>query len=229
MRAAIILFCLLLGAARAFDRAPVNSYSGLPKSVRDESFSRTKKNVGLIVGGSLAALVSTRPFIGAARAAAGGLKTSSLQESKAAVQTVKKCLDGVNSMEALASKGDYEGIAKIASGAEFQDFEKAATVLVRSEALSADEKVALGTIKRYGLVADAIIMIGGLGGELKAGGIKMAAAATLQKGIEEDEGDEEEETEQKLRVNGPEVRRFIKLSKDALSDVYKIVAPISNK
>jgi hypothetical protein len=223
----VIFFCLLLSAAWAFDlhRAPVRSYSGVPKSARDESVSRAKKSFGLIIGGSLAALISTQPLVGVARAAAGGLKTSSLQESKAAASTVKKCLDGVNSMEALAGKGDYEGIGKLLSAAEFQDFEKAATVLVRSEALSADEKVALGTIKRYGLVADAIIMIGGIGGELKAGGIKMAAAASLQQGIEEDE-EEEGETP---KVNGPEVRRFIKLSRDALSDVYKIVAPILNK
>ena len=31
----------------------------------------------------------------------------------------------------------------------------------------------IGTIRRYGIVADAIIMIGGLSGELKSGGVKI--------------------------------------------------------
>jgi hypothetical protein len=71
-----------------------------------------------------------------------------------------------------------------------QQFDKAAGVLVRSENLSPDEKVALGTIKRYGVVADAIIMVGGLGAALKAGGITVAGGGgTLQEGIEDSEGE----------------------------------------
>ena len=41
--------------------------------------------------------------------------------------------------------------------------------------------------------------------------------------------DEDEGEVKKPRVNGGEVRRFIKLSKDALGDIYRIVAPILKK
>lgn len=47
----------------------------------------------------------------------------------------------------------------------------------------------------------------------------------------DDSSDDEEEGDKKAapRVNGGEVRRFIKLSRDALGDMYKIVAPILSK
>jgi hypothetical protein len=53
-------------------------------------------------------------------------------------------------------------------------------------------------------------------------------------GIPDDGGDgddDEEEGDKKAapRVNGGEVRRFIKLSRDALGDMYRIVEPILNK
>lgn len=70
-------------------------------------------------------------------------------------------------------------------------------------------------------------MIGGLSGELKSGGIKMPESAGLQQSIEDTEEEEEEEEDKK--VNEKEVRKYIKLSRDALNDINKIVTPILNK
>ena len=121
----------------------------------------------------------------------------------------------MNEMETLSRESNFDAIGKIVANPDFLNFENAATLLVRSDLLTSDEKVsfiilcrqlfdyqlcrdlfqvALGTIKRYGLVADALIMLGGLSAELKAGGIDyMPKTAALQASIEdEDEGDEEE-------------------------------------
>ena len=48
-------------------------------------------------------------------------------------------------------------LAKIASR-----ISRTMLVLTKSSVLTPDDRIALGTIKRYGLVADAIIMVGGL-------------------------------------------------------------------
>ena len=43
----------------------------------------------------------------------GSIKTSSLEESKAAVSLIKRCLDSLNDMEAAAKNADYEGVGKL--------------------------------------------------------------------------------------------------------------------
>ncbi|CAM9868868.1 unnamed protein product, partial [Choristocarpus tenellus] len=45
--------------------------------------------------------------------------------------------------------------------------EKAFVDLVTSNVLTSDDKVTVGTIRRYGLAADALIMMGGLMGALR--------------------------------------------------------------
>jgi len=82
-------------------------------------------------------------------------------------------------------------------------------------------QIALGTIKRYGIVADAIIMLGGLKGELVKGGFKFATEAALQQSII-DEEDEEESNVSGGGIDANEVRRYLKLFKDSISDIYRI-------
>ena len=163
---------------------------------------------------------------------------------------IQKCLKRMTEIDTLAKEGNYDDIGKILATSDFQSIESASTVLVRSDALSADEKVtledtssscvffhrielnlqvALGTIKRYGLVADALIMLGGLSAELKAGGIDYTPKTpTLQQSIEDDEDDTSGSDETKS-INGAEVRKYIGLSKGSLQDIFKIVQPILNK
>lgn len=45
----------------------------------------------------------------------------------------------------------------------------------------------------------------------------------------DDDDDIENETDKKLTVNISEVKKYIKLSKDSLEDIYTIVKPILNK
>lgn len=155
----------------------------------------------------------------------GAIKTSTLAETKAAILQVKACIEGLNEMEQAANKGDYPLVAKILSSSPYETFEKAATVIVRSDKLTAEDKVTLGTIKRYGVVADAIIMLGGLAGELKSAGLM--AGDSNKSGIE-DSADmaDSDESDADVGVNGGEVRRFIKLARESLMDVYKIASPV---
>eukprot|EP00596_Hydrurales_sp_CCMP1899_P010951 CAMPEP_0119043708 /NCGR_PEP_ID=MMETSP1177-20130426/25092_1 /TAXON_ID=2985 /ORGANISM="Ochromonas sp, Strain CCMP1899" /LENGTH=130 /DNA_ID=CAMNT_0007012407 /DNA_START=289 /DNA_END=678 /DNA_ORIENTATION=- len=130
-------------------------------------------------------------------------------------------------MSEAAAKSEWQVIGDLLSTKPYMKFDEMCTTLVRSDNVSAEDKQALGTIKRYGLVADAIIMLGGLGAELKGAGIKVAGVE-FQGIPDEGESDEDEEEGGKKaapRVNGGEVRRFIKLSKDALGDMYRIVLP----
>ena len=120
-------------------------------------------------------------------------------------------------------------MGKLFGGAEFADFEQIATVLVRSEALSQEDKVALGTIKRYGIVADAIIMLGGAKAELRSGGVPIAGEGSKGSVEEEDEDEDDNNEENKVTVNEKELLRYLKLSKDSLADIYKIIEPVMNK
>ena len=195
-----------------------------PRSDRELQIS----NMWQVASRISAAIVVALPT--SAIAVQGSIKSSTLAETKNAVEQVKTCLDGLRTMEEAAAKQDWQVIGDLLSTKPYMKFEDAATILVRSDAVSAEDKQSLGTIKRYGLVADAIIMLGGLGAELKAAGVKVAGVefqGIPDGGDEED--DEDEEEAKKPRVNGGEVRRFIKLSKDALGDIYRIVAPILNK
>ena len=67
-------------------------------------------------------------------------------------------------------------------------------------------------------------MVGGLAGELKSGGIKVGPPAA-KNDIEEEE-DEGEGEEKVGKVNPNEVKKYIKLSRDSLADIYKIVGKL---
>ena len=150
-----------------------------------------------------------------------------LTAGKAIVRLAAKCDDLVS----LADKSDWEAMGKLLSDPLFVQFDKTAGVLVRSDELTADDKVALGTIKRYGITADVIIMIGGLGGVLRAGRVKSMSAATGgyadQKAIEDD--NEEEDEGEEGEVNAEEARKYAKLVKGSVNDVLRIVKASSIK
>lgn len=172
------------------------------------------------------AIVSSLPPISVnAQAVQGSIKPSSLAETKESILVLQSCIESVKQMESDASAGDYQAVADKLSAKNFKALENAATVMVRSDALTSDEKTTLGTIRRYGIVADALIMLGGLAGELKSGGMKITYGgdSPIQKSIEDDE------TEEASSLNVAEVKRYIKLSKDSLQDIYNVVKPILNK
>ena len=92
---------------------------------------------------------------------------------QAAVQILaaRRALD---SADKLVSAGDFAALQGLLSAAPVSTFEDNALVLVQSKALGLDDVKQIGTIKRYGVGADVIIMLGGLE---KAVGDKNAANA----------------------------------------------------
>ena len=209
--------------------------AGTPVSTRDMVQNAQIQRTFAAVAATAAAAILLQPRL--ALADKGGITASSLEDSKKAVRQVSKMIDGINEMDALWADKKWQAIGDILSRPEFQTFETAATTLTRSEYLNAEDRVALGTIKRYGVVADAIIMIGGLGAELKAGGVKVAGGGAPINGppIEEDEEGDDDDDEGGAKeqgagkVNFVEVKKYIKLSRDSLADIYRIVSPVLAK
>ena len=129
-------------------------------------------------------------------------------------------------MQKLAESSDWKGIVEILNSKSFTGLENAFTILVRSDAVSSEDKVSLGTIKRYGIVADALIMTGGLQAELRKGGYIIGSGESR---LEEPISDEEEDDSQKPALDPNEVKKYIQLSKDSLSDICRIAVPILSK
>eukprot|EP00607_Mallomonas_marina_P001937 CAMPEP_0182427688 /NCGR_PEP_ID=MMETSP1167-20130531/18985_1 /TAXON_ID=2988 /ORGANISM="Mallomonas Sp, Strain CCMP3275" /LENGTH=210 /DNA_ID=CAMNT_0024610111 /DNA_START=106 /DNA_END=738 /DNA_ORIENTATION=+ len=174
---------------------------------------------GILVGSTVFGLLPSMK----ANAVKGGIKPSSITDAKAAVQKIKACLDGMVAMKEYASKKEFQKIADMLSKEPYTSFEQSATTVVRSENLSQEDKEALGTIKRYGVVADVIIMIGGVGAALKEGGYKVGSGGSAN-GID----DEEENESEVPPVDEYELKKNIKLATDSLADVYRIISPLLN-
>lgn len=213
-----LLLIACIPSLNAFKIAPVS-----PHQIFTQSFKTRQNQLSILISASIA--LSQFPT-NRVLAVQGNIKVSSLEEAKYATQQIKLALDNIDKMNVLASNQKYPEIVILFNGDEFRKFDDIANTLVRSDALTPDEKVALGTIKRYGIVADAIIMLGGAKGELRSGGFKLAEDSTSGGGIDDDEEDAEDEVK---TVNQKELLRFLKLSKDSLLDIYKIVEKILSK
>jgi hypothetical protein len=177
----------------------------------------------------------------------GVVKVSALSETQTAVGDLSKCIEILKSIETTdLPEKRYQDIADKLASPVFQNFEDIAGTIVRSEYLTQDEKTALGTIKRYGkstdpflkeknqlnfvlgFVADAMIMVGGLKAELNAAGyVSKAPVSSLQRSLDVTsdpyEGDVDVDPPE---INVDEVKKYVKLSKDSLQDIYTIVKPI---
>ncbi|EGB03032.1 hypothetical protein AURANDRAFT_68360 [Aureococcus anophagefferens] len=108
--------------------------------------------------GELEDAAAAAPLIPLAAAAAP--KKYSADDAKQAIAGIKagrKALDGI---DALLAKGDFDGAA--AALAPIDAFEDQATIIIQAPVLAAEDKKAIGTIRRYGVAADVIIMAGGL-------------------------------------------------------------------
>jgi hypothetical protein len=120
-------------------------------------------------------------------------------------------------------------VASTLGSEPFVKLEGTFLTLVRSGGLTAEDKVALGTIKRFGLTADALITLGGLESELRAGGVPVPKAGGGSGGGGGGAvgiGDEDEDEEGVGGVNGPEARRFLRLARSALEDIDSIASAL---
>ena len=116
-----------------------------------DGFGVTRRAIGV-------AACRSAPLIPLAAAAAP--KKYSADDAKTAIAGIKagrKALDGI---DALLAKGDFDGAA--AALAPIDAFEDQATIIIQAPVLAAEDKKAIGTIRRYGVAADVIIMAGGL-------------------------------------------------------------------
>ena len=156
----------------------------------------------------------------------GAVQTASLADTKAAVIAIIKARDLTYDIEKMAAASDYVGVAKILNSKVFSDLEPAFSTLVRSDAISSEDKISLGTIKRYGTVADALIMIGGLGSELRAGGFEVGGEVKpMQGAIIDDEATDDEEK----KLDPDAVKKYVGLVRDSLNDICRIGEPVLSK
>ncbi len=182
--------------------------------------ARQKNIINRVVTGIVGAvLVSSNNN---AYAVQGKIVPSTKEEARESVKQLKLAMTKMNEISNLASKSEYQKIGDILSDKPFTNFDTLMNVLVRSQELSAEDKIYLGTIKRYGVVADAIIMLGGLQSALIAGGIKIDKQSGLQDEIEDDNDDD---TTIKS-VDKSEVKKYVDLSQNSLNDIYKTVKRI---
>jgi hypothetical protein len=94
------------------------------------------------------------------------------------------------------------------------NYESSAGALLESKRLDAESKRDIGTIRRYGVGADVIIMYGGLKSELRG------------RGDDENEEEEEEEVGGGGRggggTSGVEVAKYLRRTADSLDEVLSI-------
>ncbi|CAM9871427.1 unnamed protein product, partial [Discosporangium mesarthrocarpum] len=98
-------------------------------------------------------------------ASAGEKVNPALAQSAAGrIRGARKQSDG---LEKLIEANAFEEAAVVLEKDPASGLEKAFVDLVVSNVLTSDDKVAVGTIRRYGLAADALIMKGGLAAALR--------------------------------------------------------------
>ena len=96
-----------------------------PISTRDTAVQDIRQKVSL-----LSTLLLIAPSI--VLADQGSLSKSTVEQAKKAALHVKECLDGLQKMDSLADKGDYQAIGDLLSSSSFQSFSDDATILTRS-------------------------------------------------------------------------------------------------
>jgi hypothetical protein len=215
----IVVFIIVMSSL--IETASTKIYA--PKSAQQQLASRAVRFAKL--AGTMI-IVSSAPK--ACFAVKGSVGVSSLQDTKKAVQVISEARDSTIEMAKLADNSDFATIAKLINAQCFLQIEDAFTTLVRSDAVTAEDKVSLGTIKRYGVVADAIIMLGGLKAELRNGGFKIPEVASKDINSIEEDDDEDFDTPKPV-LNPVEVKKYIKLSRDSLSDILRIGLPLLSK
>ena len=100
----------------------------------------------------------------------------------------------------LAKKQKWSDMQALVDTGAVSRFESDILVVLGSDAISAQDKKDIGTIRRYGVGADVMIMLGGLKNELTV-----------------DQDDED------AAVNGGEVKKYIARSKASLDEIILIL------
>mmetsp|Transcript_7651 Transcript_7651/g.16078 ORF Transcript_7651/g.16078 Transcript_7651/m.16078 type:complete len:205 (-) Transcript_7651:28-642(-) len=185
-------------AARCRRCAPI-LHGDAPRSQLAELFSPT-------------AAASRRGFAASLWRGAAAVGTAALVRSDPAVAAVKKgdpkkaaedirlARADMDKCDELAKKQKWSDMQALVDTGAVSRFESDILVVLGSDAISAQDKKDIGTIRRYGVGADVMIMLGGLKNELTV-----------------DQDDED------AAVNGAEVKKYIARSKASLDEIILIL------
>ena len=89
-------------------------------------------------------------------------KKSSATDGVAAFAGIVEARKVLDKVETLVKGDKYDDAKELLESGSVAAFESNAMALVASPALAAEDKKAIGTIRRYGVGADVLIMLGGL-------------------------------------------------------------------
>ena len=110
---------------------------------------------------AFSAPVAVPPLIAVAPAHAASRKYSAADASKAFAE-LKAARAALDAVDKPLAGGDLEKAAAALQAPPLVAFEDNATIIVQAPVLTAEDKKAIGTIRRYAVAADVIIMTGGL-------------------------------------------------------------------
>ena len=105
--------------------------------------------------GGVAAVSALQPALAANR-------VNSKEDASAAVGRIRVARAALDDVSAAIASKSFEDAQALLESPSITGFEKDCTILVQSTVLPSDEKKAIGTIRRYGVGADVVIMLGGL-------------------------------------------------------------------
>ena len=111
---------------------------------------------------ALLRVASASAALPALATSAAPAKKYSVRDAQEAIGAIKAARRDLDALDALVAAGAYEDAAAALAAPPISTFEAAATAIVSAPVLPAEEKRAIGTIRRYGCAADVIIMTGGL-------------------------------------------------------------------
>ena len=121
-----------------------------------EGFGLSRRQLGVVVPGSIC---TTAPL---AASAAATVKKYSADDAKKAIGEIREARKTLDGLDALLAKGDFDAAATALDARAVSAFEENATIIINAPVLAAEDKKAIGTIRRYGVAADVMIMTGGL-------------------------------------------------------------------
>ena len=102
------------------------------------------------------------------------MKASELTDAQKAFAELKEARMALDAVDKPLAGGDLEKAAAALQAPPLVAFEDNATIIVQAPVLTAEDKKAIGTIRRYGVAADVIIMTGGLSEALDNGDVRQA-------------------------------------------------------
>ena len=81
-------------------------------------------------------------------------KKYSARDAQDAIAAIRNARISLNDLDAPIAKGDFEGAAATLAASPIGDFERDATIIIQAPVLAAEDKKAIGTIRRYGVAAE---------------------------------------------------------------------------